>query len=196
MSTCRVAVGSRNPVKLKAVKRAFRELCNPTLVSVDVNPGVPRQPIGICQVLEGALNRALASLEHTGTDYSVGIEAGIIEYHGVIDLEAQVAIVISREGEAGVGASPAFMLPTGWLKMMKEGVELEEIAEKTIGFQRIGENIGLIGYLSNGLITRTDLTYYAVLMAILPWINRKLYKPLSLEELEYKVRNCESFGGK
>jgi len=42
----------------------------------------------------------------------------------------------------------------------------------------INEEIGAIGYLSRGLITRTDLTYQAIIMALIPRLNKSLYEEL------------------
>ncbi|HIC98943.1 MAG TPA: DUF84 family protein [Pyrodictiaceae archaeon] len=58
MEKCVVALGSKNPVKVYAVSRIMRLLCNPQVVAVDVPSGVNAQPCGLAETLLGALNRA------------------------------------------------------------------------------------------------------------------------------------------
>ncbi len=170
-------VGSLNPVKVNAVRRAFRLLCDPVVRGAKVASGVPAQPIGLREILLGALNRATQALEAEGADYGVGIEAGtIVTEAGPIEI--QVAAISDRSGRVSIGFSQGFMLPLHWLDELLNRVELEEIVTKTIGRRDIGEKLGFIGYLTYGLITRTELSYNAVLMALVPRLNPNLYPRL------------------
>mmetsp|Transcript_32183 Transcript_32183/g.66205 ORF Transcript_32183/g.66205 Transcript_32183/m.66205 type:complete len:276 (-) Transcript_32183:15-842(-) len=103
----RVAVGSKNPCKIEAVRKAFREILdrgandgnsdNVTASSrsvvkleisaFDVPSGVPDQPFGDPETRQGAMNRAQAAfnaaIEAAGDDFSqypdfaVGLEGGL-----------------------------------------------------------------------------------------------------------------------
>jgi inosine/xanthosine triphosphatase len=174
MKDCVVAVGSRNPVKIQATKRVFKLLCTPHLRTVQSETGVPSQPLGFKEVALGAYNRACHALKSTNADYGVGIEAGLIET-SLGHIELQVAMIIDKSGTVGIGLSPGFQLPKEWVEHILERVELEEIAVKATGREKIGEKLGLIGYLTSGLITRVDLTFQALLMALIPFINRAMY---------------------
>ncbi len=180
---CRVAVGSTNPVKVNAVRRAFRVLCSAVVEGVAVESGVPPQPVGFREVVAGAANRALNALRALSADYGVGVEAGLVETP-IEPIELQVAVIVDKTGRVSIGLSQGFMIPRDWAEEVKKRVELGEIASRETGRAGIGEKLGLIGYLTMGLVTRTDLTLNAVLMALIPWLNPRFYKTLpSVEEL-------------
>jgi inosine/xanthosine triphosphatase len=174
---CLVAVGSTNPTKVNAVRRAVRLLCNARVESVAVESGVPPQPSSYKSVMLGAVNRAVRALEATNADYGVGIEAGF-DIQAGIPVEFQVAAVVDRDGRVSLGLSPGFMLPQEWLGELLAGKELGSIAEKVTGRKGAGERLGLIGYLTYGHITRLELSYYATVMALVPLLNRRLYSTL------------------
>ena len=71
----KVAVGSRNPVKVKATKNVLDQIYGEVeVVSIDTDSGVPDQPFGINQTIEGAINRAKNAYSDE-FDMSVGIES-------------------------------------------------------------------------------------------------------------------------
>lgn len=174
---CLVAVGSTNPVKVNAVRRAIRLLCLADVQGVEVDSGVPPQPLGAHEIVLGAVNRAVNALRKLDADYGVGVEAGVVET-GVEPLELQAAAIVDREGYVSVGLSQAFPLPRDWMSELNNRVELGTIVARITGRKGIGEKLGLIGYLTAGLVTRTDLTYNAVVMALVPRLNPGLYKSL------------------
>lgn len=176
-ATCKVVVGSTNPVKVNAVRRAFRLLCDPVIRGARITSGVPAQPIGLREILLGALNRSIHALEAEEADYGVGIEAGaLVTDAGPVELQA--AAVTDRSGRVSIGLSQGFLLPLSWLNELLDRVELEAIVAKTTGREEIGEKLGFIGYLTYGLVTRTELSYSAVLMALVPRLNPDLYSEL------------------
>ncbi len=176
-----IAVGSENPVKISAVKNVMRKLLGDVKIcGVIVSSGAPPQPMGLSQTLEGALNRATnALLRVDNSDLGVGIEAGLIdtvlgeERHY---LDFQYCVIVDKEGRKTFGAGPGFEYPPIVnQKVIKENLEVGEIMEEITGIKKLGEKMGAIGYLSHGLIDRTKLTEFSVLMAMLPKINTKLY---------------------
>jgi inosine/xanthosine triphosphatase len=171
---CVVAVGSTNPVKVNAVRRAFRLLCNAKVRGVSVESGVPAQPVGFAEVTRGAINRAHGARREAGADYGVGIEAGLVETEAE-PIELQVAVIVGPGGRVSIGVSQGFMIPPAWVGEVRRRVELGEIAARETGRTGIGEKLGLIGFLTGGHVTRTDLTYNAVVMALIPWLNPDLY---------------------
>ncbi len=193
--TCRVAVGSTNPVKANAVRRAFRLLCNAEIEKVAVESGVPPQPVGFHEVVLGAFNRACRALERTGADYGVGVEAGLVDT-GVEYIELQAAVIVNREKRVSIGFSQGFPLPADWVERVLARMELGEIAAATTKRRGLGERLGVIGYLTSGLVTRTDLTYNAVLMALVPLLNPHLYTRLpSAREVRERLKaGCPAAG--
>lgn len=187
-----VAVGSGNVVKVRAVEKAWILKASARVEGFRVESGVSRQPIGVSEILRGALNRARGALRMSGYDYGVGIEAGLLPFpssSGYIDV--QVAVILGPGGRASLGLSPGFELPRAWVdEILMRGRELEEVATRSLGVDRIGEKIGVIGRLTMGAVTRTDLTYQAVVMALLPWINPEIYgPPISVEELGRRIQS-------
>ncbi|KSW11342.1 hypothetical protein CF15_00265 [Pyrodictium occultum] len=171
---CLVAVGSSNPVKVNAVRRAIRLLCLADVHGVEVESGIPSQPLGLREIVLGAVNRAVNALRKLNADYGVGVEAGVIETT-IEPLELQAAAIVDREERVTIGLSQAFPVPRDWMSKLRERIELGDIASRITRRADIGERLGLIGYLTGGHVTRTDLTYNAVVMALVPRLNPSLY---------------------
>ncbi len=160
-----VAVGSTNPVKIEATKRAFiRFYEDVKVIGVDVNSGVPAQPINE-DVVMGAMNRAKHALRLRGSDFGVGIEGGILGLVGDYYCAAFVYLV-DKEGSSGSGMSGWFKCPRDILPRLLSGHELGELMEERTGIKDIKRGIGAIGYLTNGVITRADFYEHAVIMAL------------------------------
>ncbi len=166
-------------MKIAGTRRAFKEVFPSDtidVVGVEVNNVVGKQPIGIDATFLGALNRALGARERVNNaDYFVGIEAGIFCIHTTW-IDVQIAVVMDKNGKLGIGLSPGFPLPKKFLTpILHQGKELEEIVDSHYGTHDIGSHGGLIKLLTKDLIDREDLVYYAVLTALIPWMNSELY---------------------
>jgi len=175
----RVCVGTRNPSKLKGVEKALKMFYDDvSIICVPVKSGVPPQPIGIEQIFTGARNRALRALAgNIDCDLGVGVEAGIYAV-GSTYYDVQVAAVADRNGVVTYGLSPSFPIPPKFASALiaKEVPELEVIVDRTFGTSNIGEKGGLIKLLTKGKVLREDITFYAVVMALVPRLNRELYE--------------------
>ncbi len=182
MAGCRVAVGTSNQLKLRAVARAFTLLCNPVdALMVSVGGPTP-QPVGLESVVRGAVVRARKALEEAGGDYGGGVGAGPFTL-GRLAIELQAAAVVDRQRRVSLGLSQAFMVPSAWAGSVLKGVELGSIAEERTGRRGIGRTHGVIAYLTSGLVSRGDLTYEATLMALVPRLNPELYELPAADEL-------------
>ncbi|MCD6443722.1 inosine/xanthosine triphosphatase [Candidatus Bathyarchaeota archaeon] len=179
----KVAVGSRNPVKVKGVEKAFKifypDVC---VVAVPVESGVPAQPIGFDQILEGAKNRASRALQACRDfDLGVGVEAGMYTVGGLW-FDVQVTAISDGENHVTYGFSPAFQLPEGFAHRLVEGEaeELEELVDEFYGTTGIGKRGGFVSLLTKGVVVREDLTFYSTVMALIPRLNRELYSNSNL----------------
>jgi len=56
-----------------------------------------------------------------------------------------------------------------------EGIEVGTAMDQLTGVEELGQKQGAIGYFSKGHLDRTSLTEQAVLMALLPRVNQRLY---------------------
>jgi len=174
----RVCVGTKNPSKLKGVVSALKLFFDEVSVTcVPVDSGVPPQPVGIEEIFTGARNRALGSLKSNNECVlGIGVEAGIYPVGGTY-YDVQVAAVADRKGTVTYGLSPSFPIPTKFSSALisRQVRELEVIVDETFGTRNIGEKGGLIKLLTRGRVLREDLTFYAVIMALVPRLNKDLY---------------------
>jgi len=175
----RVCVGSLNRSKVEGVRRAFEALvglCE--VVAVGASTGLPPQPLGLAVAIEGARRRAREALTRgRGCSYGVGVEAGLLVVGGDF-FDVQVACVATAEGSEFIGFSPSFAIPRSFAKLLVTGEarELEEVVDRYFGTRDIGSSGGFIKLLTRSTVTREDLTYYAVAMALVPLVNAKLYE--------------------
>lgn len=169
-STIVVAVGSLNPVKVRSVKRVLSRFYNVKIIPVPVTTSVSRQPVGSRDITLGALERALGAIAMVPeASLGVGVEAGPMEFYAKTGfLETQVAIIVDRECRASIGLSPSFEISPETLSVMLAGVELSQATRVPRSLGDIGELLGYIGYVTEGLITRQSLTEAAIAMALAP----------------------------
>jgi len=175
----RVAVGSKNPVKIEAVKTCFKNFFDDVsveAVEVETNP----QPIGIEETIRGAIKRGLEALRKTGADLGVGIEAGLIKLEHTITgyINQHICAIIDKKGRTTIGLSMGFEFPPEVVEKILSGEakEAEEAMEEISGIKEIGSKTGAIGYLTEEKITRKDLCIQAIISALIPRIKPQLYQ--------------------
>ncbi len=157
----KVFIGSKNDVKIEAVKEIFNDFFKGIEIIYDsIESDIKRQPWNE-ETIEGAINRAKKACNQA--DYGVGIESGIKEERGFYFIEQHVAI-IDKTGYITLGKSPSFQCPPQLIENLKEGKELKEL----IPFKnKDEEKKGFIWYLSKN-IDRKEITKIGVKMALLP----------------------------
>lgn len=182
-----IAVGSRNPVKLEAVRLAFERTFPGEAVEVvghEVDPGVPEQPHGEAETREGALTRARGAARRApGADYHVGIEGGVAPPHpddsggaeGSVALHAFARVVVLRGDRIGESATGRFRLPEPVAALVWEGVELGEADDRVFGREGSKSGKGAVGLLTGGSVTRTELYAQAVCLALCRFVHPELY---------------------
>ncbi len=181
MKKCRIIATTTNPVKLRAIRKAFSAACTlQELVGMDIGSRLlVKQPRNTKETLCCALERVrIASIAaSTNYDFIVSVEAGLFTLPSDIFLEGQVAVIADRKGRLVLGTSPLFPIPLPWIEaILDRGRELEEVASEAVKLKALGESIGVIGVLSRGAVTRQDLTLMAVMHALLPLLNPILYE--------------------
>lgn len=170
----KIHVGTRNTLKVRAVRAAFAAVFGDDLldvVAVEIEEGVPPQPFD-GDVAQGAICRARGAL--AGADYGVGIEAGLVLFPGYDGyLSVQFCAVLDRTGKLTVGHGPGYALPQEVLDRLMDGSTLNREMSRLSGIPKIKEKEGAIGILSGGRIDRFSITREAVLMALIPRIAAK-----------------------
>ena len=171
-----VAVGSKNPAKVEGVRRAFSRYFEVEIKPVDSSSVAKAQPKGLEEMTAGATARARFALSEEGGDFGVGVEAGIFTIGGVY-FDNQVGAIVDGSGRVSLGHSTGYMLPREAMeKLLRDGRELERWAEDVSGITEVGDKGGLIHYLTEGRMNRTDLSEQCVVTALIPWLHRELYR--------------------
>jgi inosine/xanthosine triphosphatase len=173
----KVAVGSKNPVKVKATKNILKKIYEDLeVVSVDADSQVPSQPFGLDQTIAGAINRAKNAYSAGEFDLAVGIESGLMEtpnsITGYIDLQW---CAVFDGNKITLGVSSGFEYPPMVIEEVLKGVEVGDVMDKVTGVEDLGEKAGAVSYLSRGMLDRTENTEQCVLTAMIPRMNEEVY---------------------
>ena len=179
----RVAVGSSNPVKLAAV-RAVLARVQPALQidGVEVDSGVPDQPMGDEQTQRGARNRAIAALQRTGAELAVGLEGGVVELADGRMRSCAWAVVVDRDGREGMGGSLSMPLPDLVAARIRAGDELGHAMDAIANVVGTKHGRGAVGILTAGLIDRQAAYEPMVAYALAPWLAPALFAPAERDE--------------
>lgn len=162
-----VAVGSTNPVKERATKQVLTD--TDTVVVVDVDSGVPEQPRGRAETVQGAENRARRAHEQAAVDLAVGIEGGVAELDGVDGLFLIMWAAATDGERTGRAGGPTLRLPASLADPVRDGRELGPVLDKHLDRDGVAREEGAAGLLTGGAIDRTDALAHAVAGALGPF---------------------------
>lgn len=171
-------VASTNPVKIEAARQAFHQVFPEVEWSCQgqsVPSGIPDQPIGIGQTLEGAVNRVeeLKKLD-IPADYYVGMEGGISEEVGDYYAFAWM-FVESKAGIKGKSMTGFFLLPPPIVDLLEEGLELGHAMDKIFYLENTKQKGGAVGLLTSDLIDRTQYYVHAMVLALIPFLKTEYF---------------------
>ncbi len=173
----KVIVASKNPVKINSAEIGFSQMFPDEMFEVeglDTSSGVSDQPMTNEETLTGAKNRASnAKEEITEADFWVGIEGGIEETQD--GMEAFAWVVILSKNQKGQSRTSTFYLPPKVRDLVLEGVELGHANDQVFAEHNSKQKGGAVGSLTNGLLGRTEYYEQAVILALIPFVNKKLY---------------------
>lgn len=173
-----IVVGSKNPVKVQCVEDAFQAAFEdqPIVQGLNVDTQVGRQPFGDVETYTGAYNRASASKRaFPEADYWVGIEGGVDE---VGDQMVAFAWVVILNGSTVIGKAKTgtFFLPDAVRVLVKKGMELGEADDLVFSKENSKQRGGAVGLLTRGIVNRSLYYRQAVLLALIPFLNKELYQ--------------------
>jgi inosine/xanthosine triphosphatase len=172
-----VIVGSKNPIKVKCTESAFQTLFEDYFIiqGLSVDPKVSSQPVGDVETYTGAYNRAFESKKaFPEADYWVGIEGGVDEVGEQLVAFAWI-VVMDTNNAIGKAKTSTFFLPDAINKLVKEGLELGEADDKVFNRNNSKQESGAVGILTNGVINRKEYYEQAVMLALIPFLNKHLY---------------------
>ena len=165
----RIAIGSTNIIKRKAVKAVLGPLYpEAEFVSVKVASGVPAQPIGDTQTRTGALNRARAALRQAEATFGVGLEGGVQETEFGMMTTAW-CVILSADGRLGVGGNACVLLPEAVAERVRGGEELGAAMDWLTQRRDTKHQNGAIGILTANLETRQSAYEVIVRLALAPF---------------------------
>ena len=173
-----VIVASTNPSKIRAVEKGFSDLFPDVTFSfrgIDAPSDVRSQPMSEEETLHGAFNRMEFAHHHSPhARYWVGIEGGCAFEAGEV---AVFAWVVVRSGPRTAKArTGSFYLPPEMVRRVGKGVELGEVCDELFHRQDSKRNLGAIGLLTGGRMKRSDYYRHAVILALIPFHERRLYE--------------------
>lgn len=169
----KIYICSKNPSKINGTIQAFSE--NFKDVFVEPLPSdslVPDQPYND-EIFQGALNRINTCNPPKDYDYLVAIESGLQEIYGN-NYIVQLSIIKDKLGNISSGISSCFPVP----KKFKEKIlatNLNNVICNIFKEARDSGKNGSIIKLTSGKTTRTDLCYQCVSMALVSFLNDKIW---------------------
>ncbi len=178
----KVIVGSRNPVKIEAVKLAFEKMFpNETfnVSGISISSGVSEQPMTNEETYNGALNRAKNCMaEIQDADFTVGLEGGLSPlFNEDIFILLTWSVVLSKDGMIGQASDGGYPLPQKFNKHIRDGKEEFYItSERYFKTNNTKQTTGTIGILTHGAIDRTAGFMNDTIKALIPHANKELYK--------------------
>ncbi|MFX1393447.1 MAG: inosine/xanthosine triphosphatase [Promethearchaeota archaeon] len=183
-----ICVGSLNPSKINAVRIAFSKYyINFEVYKIKLNSSIPNQPIGMDLIIKGAKTRAKTALNYLinkkkiyNNIFGVGIEAGLVKvpYSNSGYLDFQFCSIIDENKNFTLGSGIAFEYPQTVINEIfsDKNIEIGVIMGRLANNMNLKNEGGAISFLSKNAITRTEILTQAVISALLPRINKKLYE--------------------
>jgi len=176
------AIGTQNKGKIKAVKQAlekYQDFKRAEVISCEVETGVNEQPIGLDEIITGAKNRAKAAYQKNKVDFGIGLESGIFKVPHTKSNYMDVTGCAIYDGQHfHIGLSSCFEYPKKLIdKIVNENKDVSDAAIE-LGFfknRSVREAGGMVGILTQGVITRIKYSEQAVHTAIIHLLNKDYY---------------------
>jgi inosine/xanthosine triphosphatase len=191
MKTWHIAVGSTRRPKLNAVKEAalaIAPLLDEGVVmdvsGYEVDSGVSHTPASREELMQGARQRVEAlqeSLRAKGApaDFFIGLEGGldVAVENGVKRVFLESWAYVSDGTRGHFGCSGSIELPEALAEeVLSRGTELSVAIDQFAGAVGIRDGQGAWGVLSRNLISRQESFRLAVVAALAPFYNAKMYR--------------------
>lgn len=151
----KVAVGSKNPAKINAVKAAFKKT-DYEIVSIDAESGVSDQPMSDEETIRGAVNRAIEAAEKGEAGIGIGLEGGVQQTPYGLMLCNWGALAV-KGMEPIIAGGARIPLPDEVAQQLLAGSELGPVMDDYAKKQNVRKNEGAIGIFTNGQIDRSEM---------------------------------------
>jgi len=174
----KIIIASKNPVKIDSTQVGFAKMFKDEIFEIEglsVESGVSDQPMSEEETLKGATNRVnnVSNLSPEA-DYWVGIEGGSKVVGEGMETFAWV-VIKSKNEMVSQGRTASFYLPKEIVALVREGMELGEADDIVFKRTNSKQANGAVGILTGDVLTRADYYETAVILALIPFKNLKLY---------------------
>lgn len=170
-----ISIGSKNPVKIDAVRDAASKIWEDAdVVSFDCESGVSEQPTSEDEAIEGATNRAKKALELGKADIGVGIEGYTDDTKHGMFVTAWI-VAVDKKSTIGIGGSGRLLLPDKIVYEIRLGNELGPVMDRFLNQKDVKHKLGASGVFTSGLIPRKDALQTGVIYALTKIINPQYY---------------------
>jgi len=171
----KILVGSKNPVKIRAVKSAFQKVFGKCeVIGVPVSSDVSNMPMNFKDTLKGAKNRARKAIKILKADFGVGLEGGLEKTEAGTFLIGLVAIV-DKKGRWGIGKGGGLLMPDVIVEKVKKGKELGKVMDEIRGLKNTKEKDGAVGFFTKNLIPRKQSFETTTIYALSRFIKEGLF---------------------
>ncbi len=158
-----IAIGSTNPVKVRAAREAVQETSQKLgwygdldFRNFNVPSGVSSQPFSDEETKLGARNRAKQCLAFDPEAHiGFGLEGGVVPLDDGLYSTVWICVV-DREGKERLVNGARFKLNDDLVQLLHSGIEMGDAMDQLCERQGIRQTEGMIGVYTNGVITRTD----------------------------------------
>lgn len=167
-------IGTTNLGKIQGAKEALEYYFNEVEIEgIKVSSDVANQPLNE-EIYEGARNRVNHLIDYAKSnqmevDYFLGIESGIMNLFGNWIL-INIAVIKDKNGYESIGTSAGFPVPSQYVEKIIS-TDLGQVMDSLFEHHEKRETIGGIHLLTDGIITRIDLTRESFLMALIKQLN-------------------------
>lgn len=172
----RILVGSRNPVKIDAVRSALTPLFPDRrleCIGVHAPSGVPEQPMNSSQTRLGAINRMQYCRQHGPADFYVAMEGGVDVFADGPASFAYVAIADAQR--QSLGCSAHLPLPPVAYQALQQGHELGPVMDRLFDTHNSKQKGGAMGLLTNGNVTRESVYTQTLVLTMARFLHPDLY---------------------
>lgn len=170
----KVLIGTKNPGKIEGAREALKNYFDDfEIIGIAVQSNVSEEPVNN-EIYEGARNRVNNLIKYAienkiDAEYFLGIESGITNLLGKWVI-INIAVIKDKDGYESWGTSPAFPVPDKYVdEIMK--TDLGKVMDNIFNQNDLRSGKGGISFLTNGVISRIDLTSEAFVMALTGHIN-------------------------
>ena len=173
----KVAIGSKNPVKIAAVREAFTKVWPEKAFhfeGVDVSSGISDQPMSDEESFSGAKNRAERAMKEIEADFGVGLEGGLQQI-GEKWFDCGCIVVVDRHFKKGYASSIRMETPPKMMELIHKGIELGKVNDIIFGLENSKHGEGHFGLMTKGVITRQHGYTDAVVAALAAFIHPELF---------------------